>query len=38
MRYYKGCTQSQTAKVLGVSLVQISRKGKAILLKLRSLI
>ncbi len=38
MRYYKGCTQSQTAKVLGVSQVQISRKEKAILLKLRSLI
>ncbi|MGN1329338.1 MAG: sigma-70 family RNA polymerase sigma factor [Eubacterium sp.] len=35
MRYYKGYTQSKTAKALGVSQVQISRKEKAILLKLR---
>lgn len=38
MRYFKGYTQSKTAKLLGVSQVQISRKEKAILLKLRKLI
>lgn len=38
MRYYKGFTQSKTAKALGVSQVQISRKEKAILLKLRQLL
>lgn len=37
MRYYKGYTQSKTAKTLGVSQVQISRKEKSILLKLRRL-
>lgn len=37
LRYYKGYTQSKTAKALGVSQVQISRKEKAILLKLRKL-
>lgn len=37
MRYYEGYTQSKTAKALGVSQVQISRKEKAILLKLRNL-
>ena len=37
MRYYKGYTQSKTAKALGVSQVQISRKEKAILQKLRNL-
>lgn len=37
MRYYKGYTQSKTAKQLGVSQVQISRKEKAILVKLRKL-
>lgn len=34
-RYYKGQTQSFTAKVLGISQVQVSRKEKALLLKLR---
>lgn len=38
LRYYKGYTQSKTAKDLGVSQVQISRKEKAILQKLRKLI
>lgn len=38
MRYFKGHTQSKTAELLGVSQVQISRKEKAILLKLRKLI
>lgn len=38
MRYYKGYTQSKTAKTLGVSQVQISRKEKAILQKLRNLV
>ncbi|MGN1203061.1 MAG: sigma-70 family RNA polymerase sigma factor, partial [Eubacterium sp.] len=37
MRYYKGYTQAETAKQLGVSQVQISRKEKTILLKLRKL-
>ncbi|MGN0521345.1 MAG: sigma-70 family RNA polymerase sigma factor [Eubacterium sp.] len=37
MRYYKGYTQAKTAKALGVSQVQISRKEKAILQKLRAL-
>lgn len=34
-RYYKGQTQTVTAKALGVSQVQISRKEKAVLRKLR---
>ena len=38
MRYYKGLTQSTVAKALGVSQVQISRKEKSILKKLRDLI
>ncbi|MDE5985161.1 MAG: sigma-70 family RNA polymerase sigma factor [Eubacterium sp.] len=38
MRYYKGFTQSKTAKALSVSQVQISRKEKSILLKLRNLL
>lgn len=38
LRYYKGYTQSKTAKALGVSQVQISRKEKAILQKLRNLV
>lgn len=38
MRYYKGYTQSKTAKTLGVSQVQISRREKAILQKLRNLV
>lgn len=37
-RYYKGYTQAKTASILGVSQVQISRKEKSILLKLRSMI
>lgn len=37
-RYYKGYTQSVTAKALGISQVQVSRREKAILLKLRKLI
>lgn len=36
-RYYKGYTQSKTAKKLGISQVQVSRREKAILLKLRKL-
>ena len=35
LRFFLGKTQSETAKQLGVSQVQISRKEKAILLKLR---
>ena len=34
-RYYKGLTQSVTAQKLGMTQVQVSRKEKAILLKLR---
>lgn len=34
-RYFKGKTQSQTAKCLGISQVQVSRKEKALLHKLR---
>lgn len=37
LRYYKGYTQSKTASMLGVSQVQISRKEKSILQKLRKL-
>lgn len=36
LRYYKGLTQTVTAERLGMSQVQVSRKEKAILLKLRS--
>ena len=35
MRYYKGFTQAKTAKVLGISQVQVSRKEKSLLKKLR---
>ncbi len=38
MRYYKGYTQAKTAEALGVSQVQVSRKEKAVLKKLRQLI
>jgi len=34
-RYYKGKTQSETASFLGISQVQVSRKEKALLCKLR---
>ena len=37
LRYYKGLTQTVTAGILGISQVQVSRKEKAILLKLRQL-
>ncbi len=37
-RYFKGQTQSATAKVLGVSQVQVSRKEKEILKKLRHML
>ena len=36
-RYYKGYTQSVTAEKLGISQVQVSRREKAILKKLRQL-
>lgn len=36
-RYYKGCTQAATAERLGISQVQVSRREKAILKKLRQL-
>lgn len=38
MRYYKGYTQAKTASVLGISQVQVSRKEKSILIKLRKLL
>lgn len=34
-RYYKGMTQARTARLLGISQVQVSRREKALLLKLR---
>lgn len=34
-RFYEGKTQTQTAKLLGISQVQVSRKEKSILMKLR---
>ena len=36
LRYFQGKTQCETAKLIGVSQVQISRKEKAILSKLRN--
>lgn len=38
LRYFKGLTQSKTAEQLGVSQVQVSRKEKAILLKMRQIL
>ena len=38
LRYYKGFTQQKTAEILGMSQVQISRKEKKLLQKLRSII
>lgn len=35
LRYFKGFTQSKTAEALGISQVQVSRKEKKILLKMR---
>ena len=35
LRYFTDMTQSETAKILGMSQVQVSRREKAILLKLR---
>lgn len=37
-RFYEGKTQSDTAKILGVSQVQISRKEKTILQKMRKIL
>lgn len=37
-RYFKGLTQTETAKKMGFSQVQVSRKEKAILLKLRKML
>ncbi|MBQ7580264.1 MAG: sigma-70 family RNA polymerase sigma factor [Clostridia bacterium] len=36
LRYFKGMTQSKTAQILGISQVQVSRKEKKILLKMRN--
>lgn len=36
LRYFKGLTQVKTAKELGMSQVQVSRKEKAILIKMRN--
>lgn len=38
LRYYKGLTQTVTAQKLGLSQVQVSRKEKAILSKLRKML
>lgn len=35
LRYYKGLTQTQTAKILGLSQVQVSRKEKKLLQKMK---
>lgn len=37
MRYYKGYTQAKTAEIMGISQVQVSRKEKSILHRLRGL-
>lgn len=36
LRYYKDMTQTETAKLLGMSQVQVSRREKKLLLKMRS--
>ena len=36
LRYYKDKTQTETAKILGMSQVQVSRREKKLLLKMRS--
>lgn len=36
LRYYKDMTQTETAKILGMSQVQVSRREKKLLLKMRS--
>ncbi len=38
LRYFKGLTQTVTAEKLGLSQVQVSRKEKAILIKLRKML
>lgn len=38
LRYFKGLTQTVTAQQLGLSQVQVSRKEKAILIKLRKML
>ncbi len=38
LRYFKGLTQSKTAEELGLSQVQVSRKEKKILLKMRRML
>lgn len=38
LRYFKGLTQAQTAEILGTSQVQISRREKKILARLRELL
>lgn len=35
LRYYKGLTQSKTAQIMGISQVQVSRKEKSVLEKMR---
>ena len=37
-RYFRGLTQTVTAEKMGLSQVQVSRKEKAILLKLRKML
>ncbi len=38
LRYFQGKTQTETAKVLGMTQVQVSRKEKRLLIKMRSLV
>ncbi|MBR2635289.1 MAG: sigma-70 family RNA polymerase sigma factor [Clostridia bacterium] len=35
LRYFKGLTQAQTARILGISQVKVSREEKRILQKMR---
>ena len=38
LRYFSNKTQTQTAEILGISQVQVSRKEKVILSKLKTLL
>ena len=38
LRYFEGLTQTKTAARLGMSQVQVSRREKAVLLRLRALL
>ena len=38
LRYYRGLTQTKTAEILGISQVQVSRREKKIIEKVKNLI